>query len=140
MKFHFFRKSDFFEKKILGMERSGSGERRVGPSGWEVVWVGAVQVRMVRIWVSGRRVAQKFRAFFSSPAPMFSLFFSLRGSSRGFVAAGRGHGPPKLRVWVLLGAPCASPSGPKGRWGFTNRREDRPRVKKRENMERERKN
>ena len=30
-------------------------------------------------------------------------------SSRGFVAVGRGHGTPKLRVWALLGSLCASP-------------------------------
>ena len=40
-------------------------------------------------------VRPTFRAFFS--------FFSLGRSSRGFVAAGRGHGSSNLRVWAPWG-------------------------------------
>ena len=60
----------------------------------------------------------RFRSCFPSPVP-FSLFSLSRwrrgrgGSSRGFVATGHGHGPPKLCVWASLRSFCVSPGGPK---------------------------
>ena len=42
----------------------------------------------------------------------FRSFLLSLGSSRGIVAACRGHGPPKLCVWASLGSFCVSP-GPR---------------------------
>ena len=109
---------------ILASGRSGSGREERSGLGWS--WVGAVRVRMVRSpgsvgapRMGARRVgkgsgpkwgsqgwgpeprkkwrpngwrAHKYRTFFPRPLPS-SLS---EGLPRGFVASGRGHGPPKL--------------------------------------------
>ena len=49
--------------------------------------------------------------FFPSPAANFILSSLSGGSSRGIVAAVRGHGPPTVCVWASQGSFCASPNG-----------------------------
>ena len=81
----------------------------------------------------------------------FFFFFSLGGSSRGIVATGQGHSPPKVRVRASLGSFCASPGGQRpqgarthnlgGPWprpAATIQREDHPRENKKAKIERER--
>ena len=103
--------------------------------------------------MGARRVGARKVVFFLFPLLLhFRFFFSLRGFSRGVVAAGRGHGPPKLCVWAFLGHFCVSPCllqaaeiykmipGPQTRYlgGLSQRpaatiqREDLPREKQRE--------
>ena len=77
-----------------------SGGAPTGPEGWgSEGWGprGEAQREGTEGWE-----AQHF-ALFPSRSHFVSCFFSLRGSSRGFVAAGRSHGPPRLRVLALLG-------------------------------------
>ena len=61
----------------------------------------------------------------SSLLPLHFRFFFSRVSSRGIVAAGCGHGPPKLCVWASLESFCESPGSP---IGAVNGRDPRPKF------------
>ena len=49
----------------------------------------------------------RFLSFFSCK---YRSFVSLWGSPRELVAAVRGRGPPKVRVWAALGSFCETPA------------------------------
>ena len=62
-------------------------------------------------WAALRPSAAQNVVFFSSFPPSSRKcrsFFSLWGLLRGIVAAGQGHGPPKLHVWACVESRCAS--------------------------------
>ena len=70
----------------------GSGTAAWGPEGRAPRWGGP------KVW--GPKVGgPKFRFFFPSPAPIFALFLSLWGSSRGNLVVFEAPGP--LNVHVL---------------------------------------
>ena len=73
-------------------EKKRAGPRRVGPR---------------------RVVGPKFRAFFPSPAPIFTLFVSLWVSSRGILVVFEAPKPSNVSVWAL-GLSCETPVRRKG--------------------------
>ena len=87
-------------KKKWGSRRVGG--RRVEPDGW--------RARRVGIPENGKPSISRFFFFFLAPQKI--VLSSLSGGSRGIVATGRGHGPPKLCVWTSF---CVSLDGPRGR-------------------------
>ena len=83
-------------------ERGPKPRKSGGPRGMEPTGVGTQSPK--------GGVAQNFALVFPLPLPFSLFFFSLgegreERSSRGIVATGRAHGPPKWCIWAPLGRP-----------------------------------
>ena len=110
-------------RRVVGPE--GWGPEGWGPEGWgheggglTQKKVGSRRPRRPRR-VGLRRVGgPKFRALFPSPAPIFALFVSLWGSSRGFLVVFESAGALKCARLEFLGC-RVKPRRVRSRLGFT---------------------
>ena len=136
-------------RRVGGKKRGAEGvgaqtaEKGWEPEGWGPEGWGPKSRKKVRARrVGARRVgcskgggpegwpAQNFALFFSSPTPIFILFFSLWGSSRGILVVFWSVGPSNVLVFALrlsCGSPPAGPfHGPnrpsKGKIGLARRK------------------